>query len=74
MTTGIGPYVTPVPDDANLLDDTVLETTITASIQTVNIGGVTINDAETYNGEIPGPTLRLDEGRGVARITLRASR
>ena len=35
---------------------------------------VTINNAETYNGEIPGPTLRLDEGRGVARITLRASR
>ena len=65
MTTGIGPYETPEPDD-KAASATVLETTITAALGTplvgsVNIGaGFTSVNAETYNGAIPGPTLKLN--------------
>jgi FtsP/CotA-like multicopper oxidase with cupredoxin domain len=61
MTTGFGPYETPDPDDTDA-DPTVLETTITASHQMVDIGGGVMAHAETYDGAIPGPTLRFNVG------------
>jgi FtsP/CotA-like multicopper oxidase with cupredoxin domain len=61
MTTGIGPYETP---DAALIDTDpsadVLEITMTVSEQTVDIGGGVMVNAETINGAIPAPTLRLN--------------
>ena len=65
MTTQIGatlsdPYVTPDPVPP-LPVGGVLETTITASLETIVSGTTTVN-AETYNGAIPGPTLRLNVG------------
>jgi FtsP/CotA-like multicopper oxidase with cupredoxin domain len=60
MTTGIDPYVTPDPINT-ASDPNVLETTIKASMEMVDIGGITM-EAETYNGAIPGPTLRFNVG------------
>jgi FtsP/CotA-like multicopper oxidase with cupredoxin domain len=64
MTTGIGPYVVP-----NAIDTSpaaaVFETTITAALTAVDIGGGLTTKAETYNGAIPGPTLRLNVGDTV---------
>jgi FtsP/CotA-like multicopper oxidase with cupredoxin domain len=65
MTTQIGA----IPSDPYVAPDTVpplpvagvLETTITASLETIISGTTTVN-AETYNGTIPGPTLRLNIG------------
>ena len=68
MTTGIGaiepnPYTTP---SAGIVVGGVLETTITASIQEeIDIGGVTLKNAEVYNGAIPGPTFFLTVGDTV---------
>jgi FtsP/CotA-like multicopper oxidase with cupredoxin domain len=61
MTTGTGPYVVPEATDADPTA-TVLETTITAALTTVDIGGGVMANAETYNGAIPGPTLRFNVG------------
>ncbi|MDU9005435.1 multicopper oxidase domain-containing protein [Sedimentitalea todarodis] len=61
MTTGMTPYVTPAPTDSDPAAN-VVETTITASIQTVDIGGGVMMEAETYDGAIPGPTLRFNVG------------
>lgn len=61
MTTGLSPYVTPVPTDTNPAAD-VLETTIQTSLATVDIGGGVMVEGETYNGQIPGPTLRFNVG------------
>jgi FtsP/CotA-like multicopper oxidase with cupredoxin domain len=63
MTTGVGPYVVPDPVDTDP-GGTTLETVITTSLQTVDVGGVLAN-AEVYNGTIPGPTLRLNVGDTV---------
>ncbi len=38
---------------------------ITASIQTVTIGGVTVTNAEVYNGNMKAPTLRVEVGDDV---------
>ena len=61
-----GPYSNP---DATDTDDTgagspVIETTLTASLETVNIGGVNVH-AEVFNGGIPGPTFKLNVGDSV---------
>jgi len=61
MTTGIDPYVTPDPVDTDPSAN-VIETTIIASIANVDIGGGVMMKAETYNGAIPGPTLRFNVG------------
>src|SRR5437016_9349371 len=56
-----GPYLNTGASDSDhtaALPAPVLETTLTASQQPVNIGGVTAH-AEVLNGEIPGPTFRL---------------
>ena len=58
MTTGIGPYVVPVPTDTDP-SPVVLETTIVATHAMVDIGGGLMVHGETFNGAIPGPTLRL---------------
>lgn len=57
MTTGIGPYVVPAPTDTDL-SPTILETTIVTTHAMVDIGGGLMAHAETFNGAIPGPTLR----------------
>ncbi len=59
MTTGIGPYVTPDPVDTSPAG-TVLETEIVTSHQTRDLGGGLMAEVETYNGQIPGPTLRVN--------------
>ena len=64
MTTGIGPYEVPDPIDT-APSGTVLETTIITSLSTVDIVGGLLANAETYNGNIPGPTLRLNVGDTV---------
>ncbi len=65
MTTGVGPYVVPDPSDSDL-STTVLETVIYADeTPGVDIGGGLTANAETYNGTIPGPTLRLNVGDTV---------
>jgi FtsP/CotA-like multicopper oxidase with cupredoxin domain len=60
MTTGVGPYVIPFATDTDP-SPTVLETTFVAGHGMVDIGGVMAH-AETFNGAIPGPTLRLNVG------------
>ena len=65
MSTGLGPYV---GTDASDTDDTglaVLETTLVASIKSVDIGGGINANAEVFNEKIPGPTLRLNVGDTV---------
>lgn len=64
MTTGVSSYVVPDPIDTDP-SLTVLETTITAAHETVNMGGGVLAHAETYDGRIPGPTLRLNVGDTV---------
>ena len=69
MTTQIGaippnPYVTPEV----VAVGGILETTLTASLQSIatslgpDASALTSVNAETYNGTIPGPTLRLNVG------------
>src|SRR5215203_5763421 len=43
----------------------VLETTIIAAHTMANLGGGLMANAETYNGAVPGPTLRLNVGDTV---------
>jgi FtsP/CotA-like multicopper oxidase with cupredoxin domain len=64
MTTGFGPYETPNPINTATTGG-VLETKITASLATVDIGNGVMADAEVYNGAIPGPTLRVNQGDTV---------
>jgi FtsP/CotA-like multicopper oxidase with cupredoxin domain len=63
MSSGGSPYVVPLPVDTNPGDPTVLETEIVAARTTgVDIGlpaGLLAN-IETFNGAIPGPTLKLN--------------
>lgn len=66
MTTQIGatlsnPYITPDPVLPPVAVPGVLETTITTALEPIVSGTTTVN-AETYNGAIPGPTLRLNVG------------
>ncbi len=67
MSTQIGvtpsdPYITPdiVPTPGPAVAG-VIQTTITAKLLPIVSGTTTIN-AETFNGTIPGPTLRLNVG------------
>jgi FtsP/CotA-like multicopper oxidase with cupredoxin domain len=67
MSTGLGPYV---GTDATDSDDTgvaspVIETTLTASRMSVDIGGGIMANADIFNGKIPGPTFRLTVGDTV---------
>jgi FtsP/CotA-like multicopper oxidase with cupredoxin domain len=61
MTIDVRPYVVPEPinfDPAAAF----LETAIIAAHAMVDLGGGLMAHAETYNGAIPGPTLRLNVG------------
>lgn len=66
MSTGIGPasnpYITPdiIPTPGPVVPG-VIQTTITTALGPIVSGTTTVN-AETYNGAIPGPTLRLNVG------------
>lgn len=67
MTTQIGavvsnPYITPdiIPTPGPAVAG-VIQTTLTTSLLPIVSGSTTVN-AETYNGAIPGPTLRLNVG------------
>ena len=58
------PYVVPDATDTNS-DPDIFETTITAEAHTVNIGNGVNANVLTFNGTIPGPTLRLHVGETV---------
>ncbi len=64
MTTGIGPYAVTTVSDTDPAPS-VIETTITAMLATVDIGSGVMADVETYNGAIPGPTFFLNVGDTV---------
>ena len=59
MTTGVGPYVVPVPVNTSG-SPTVLETTINASHGMVDLGGGLMAHTQTFNGAIPAPTFFLN--------------
>jgi FtsP/CotA-like multicopper oxidase with cupredoxin domain len=57
-TSGVNAYTVPGVNDTNPSPD-IVETTIVSDEATVDLGqGISAN-AQTYNGTIPGPTLRL---------------
>ncbi len=62
MTTGMGPYVLSDAEDPLPTTPGVFEFTITTSLQTRDIGAGVMANVETYNGEVPGPTIRLTVG------------
>lgn len=66
MTTGIGPYFVPdpIPDAVDTDPAVVLETQFVADHAMVDLvfGSGLMAHAETFNGNIPGPTLRLNVG------------
>jgi FtsP/CotA-like multicopper oxidase with cupredoxin domain len=62
MSSDGSPYVTPDPTDTDP-SASVLETTIIAAKTAgVDVGAGLLANVETYNGVIPGPTLRLNVG------------
>ena len=63
-TSGRDPYSVPVVEDVNPAPN-VVETTITAEEATVEIGNGEKVQAQTFDGEIPGPTFELDVGDTV---------
>src|SRR5580765_4901699 len=58
------PYAVPEAADTNP-DPNIFETTITAEAHTVDIGNGVQANVLTYNGTIPGPTIRLHVGETV---------
>jgi FtsP/CotA-like multicopper oxidase with cupredoxin domain len=63
-TSGGDPYSVPAVVDINPAPS-VVETTLTAEEATVDIGNGVRAHAQTFNGEIPGPTFELDVGDTV---------
>ena len=63
-TSGGDPYTPPAVVDTNS-DPQIVETTITAEEATVELGNGVEAHAETYNGEVPGPTFELEVGDTV---------
>jgi FtsP/CotA-like multicopper oxidase with cupredoxin domain len=63
-TSDASPYDVPIVVDANP-DPNVVETTITADEETVDIGGGVMANVQAYNGAIPGPEFRLTVGQRV---------
>lgn len=63
-TSGGSPYDVPEAVDTNP-DPDIFETTFVAEEATVNIGGGVMANAQTFNGTIPGPELRLVPGQRV---------
>lgn len=63
-TSGGDPYSVPLVTDTNP-DPKIVETTITAEDATVDVGNGVMAHAETFNGQIPGPTFVLNVGDTV---------
>ncbi len=63
-TSGGDPYSAPAVNDTNPAAN-VVETTITSEEATVDIGNGVQANAQTYNGQIPGPTFELNVGDTV---------
>ncbi len=63
-TSGGDPYSVPVVVDTNPAAN-VVETTLTAEEATVEIGNGMKVHAETFNGQVPGPTFELNVGDTV---------
>src|SRR6188472_548195 len=63
-TSGGDPYSVPTVVDTNPAAN-VVETTLTAEEATVDIGDGTQVHAETFNGQLPGPTFKLNVGDTV---------
>lgn len=63
-TSGGDPYSPPAVVDTNPAPD-IVETTITAEEATVELGNGLEANAQTYNGEVPGPTFDLSLGETV---------
>jgi FtsP/CotA-like multicopper oxidase with cupredoxin domain len=60
-TSGGDPYAVPEVVDTNPAPD-IIETSITAAPATVDIGNGVMAHAQTFNGTIPGPTIRANVG------------
>jgi FtsP/CotA-like multicopper oxidase with cupredoxin domain len=63
-TSGGDPYAPPAVVDTNP-DPHIVETTITAEEATVELGDGLEAHAQTFNGEVPGPTFELSLGETV---------
>jgi FtsP/CotA-like multicopper oxidase with cupredoxin domain len=63
-TSGGDPYSVPVVTDTNPAAN-IVETSITAEEATVDIGNGVQAKAQTFNGQIPGPTFQLNVGDTV---------
>jgi FtsP/CotA-like multicopper oxidase with cupredoxin domain len=63
-TSGGDPYSVPVVADTNP-DPNIVETTLTAENANVDIGNGVTAHAQTFNGQIPGPTFDLKVGDTV---------
>ena len=63
-TSDANPYSVPSVTDTNP-DPNIVETTITAEEASVDIGNGVTAHAQTFNGEIPGPTFHLNVGDTV---------
>jgi FtsP/CotA-like multicopper oxidase with cupredoxin domain len=63
-TSGGDPYSVPVVEDTNA-DPNIVETTLTAEDASVDIGNGVTAHAQTFNGQLPGPTFKLKVGDTV---------
>src|SRR4051794_16074269 len=63
-TSGGDPYSVPSVLDINPAPN-VVETTLTAEEATVDIGNGMVAHAQTFNGQVPGPTFKLNVGDTV---------
>ncbi len=63
-TSGGDPYSVPLVDDTNSAPN-IVETTLVAEEKTVDVGGGVMAHAQTFNGQIPGPTFVLNVGDTV---------
>ncbi len=63
-TSGGSPYAVPVVDDTNPAGN-IVETTIRAEEAVVDVGNGVKAKAQTFNGQIPGPTFVLNVGDTV---------
>ncbi|HEV7769334.1 MAG TPA: multicopper oxidase domain-containing protein [Solirubrobacterales bacterium] len=63
-TSGGSPYAVPAVVDTNPAPN-IVETTLTSEEATVDIGNGTLAHAQTFNGQLPGPTFSLNVGDTV---------
>ncbi len=63
-TSGGDPYAVPPVIDTNPAPN-IVETTLTSEAATVDIGNGVLAHAQTFNGQLPGPTFELNVGDTV---------